>query len=126
MRVIFFITLLNSFLIMQVDGQQNSLVVRMAKLKIDSLQIDSYKAALKSEIETSVRVEPGVIKLYAVAEKENPTHITIFELYADQLAYETHIKTPHFKKYKSTTKDMVRSLELVEFIPVALGGKPDK
>lgn len=104
-------------------SQQQNLVVRVAKLQIDSAQLDSYKAALKEEIETSVRVEKGVLTLYAVSDKSKPTLITVFEIYANQNAYKTHLETPHFKKYKSTTKDMVKWLELSETVPIALETK---
>ena len=97
--------------------------MRLAKLVIDSAQLESYKAALKEEIETSVRLEPGVLTLYAVSEKDNPTHITILEIYAETDAYKTHVQTPHFIKYKTSTKDMVRSLELVETVPIVPGMK---
>jgi quinol monooxygenase YgiN len=93
-------------------------VVRLAKLVIDSSQLSNYKTFLKEGIETAVRVEPGVLTLYAVAEKENPTHITILEIYADTAAYEGHLQTPHFIKYKTATKDMVKSLELVATDPI--------
>ncbi len=106
-----------------VSGQQNGLVVRMAKLQIDSAQLENYKAALKEHAETAVRVEPGVLTLYAVYEKNNPTHVTVFEIYASQEAYQAHLKTAHFIKYKSSTKDMVKSLELVETVPIALETK---
>lgn len=46
-------------------------MVRLAKLVIDSAQLESYNAILKEEIETSIKVESGVLTLYAVAEKEN-------------------------------------------------------
>jgi quinol monooxygenase YgiN len=98
-------------------------VVRVAKLKIDAAQLENYKAALKEEVETSVRVEPGVLALYAVSEKDNPTHVTVFEIYADTNAYTAHLETPHFKKYKTTTQEMVKSLELVETVPIFLGAK---
>ena len=98
-------------------------MVRLAKLVIDSAQLESYKAALKEEIETSIRVEPGVLTLYAVTEKNKPTHITILEIYADTAAYKTHVQTPHFIKYKNGTKDMVKSLELIETNPLVPGMK---
>jgi len=98
--------------------QHKNQMVRMAKLVIDSAQLDSYNAFLKEEIEASIRLEPGVRTLYAVSEKNNPTHITILEIYADSAAYKSHVQTPHFLKYKTGTKDMVRSLELVETIPL--------
>jgi quinol monooxygenase YgiN len=99
-------------------AQDSKQMIRLAKLVIDSTQLDSYNAFLKEEIKTSVKVEPGVLTLYAVAEKNRPTHITILEIYASTDAYQKHIKTPHFLKYKNETKDMVKSLELVETVPL--------
>jgi len=98
-------------------------MVRLANLVIDSAKLESYNAFLKEEIETSVKVEPGVITLYAVAQKNKPTHITILEIYADDAAYKKHITTNHFLKYKNGTKDMVRSLQLIDAIPLIPGMK---
>lgn len=99
-------------------AQNKNPVVRLAKLVIDSAQLDNYKALLKEGVETAVRDEPGVKTLYAVSEKDNPTHFTILEIYAYSAAYRSHIQTPHFLKYKTGTKDMVKSLELVEVVPL--------
>lgn len=96
-------------------------MVRLAKLVIEPTQLENYKTALKEEIEASLRLEPGVLTLYAVLEKDNPTHITILEIYADTEAYEAHLQTPHFVKYKTSTQEMVKSLELVETIPLLPG-----
>jgi quinol monooxygenase YgiN len=93
-------------------------MVRLAKLVIDPAQVDAYKAALQEEVEASVKLEPGVLTLYAVSEKDRPTHFTILEIYADRAAYEKHIQTPHFRKYKAGTQHMVKSLELVEMVPL--------
>lgn len=66
------------------NGQpMKSRIVRIAELEIDPAQLDSYKAALREDIETSIRVEPGVLTLYAVSVKGNPTLIRILEVYAD-------------------------------------------
>jgi quinol monooxygenase YgiN len=105
------------------QSEKNQQMVRLAKLVIDASELDSYKAALKEEIEASVRLEPGVLTLYAVSEKNNPTHITILEIYADSTAYKAHLQTPHFIKYKTITKDMVTSLELIETDPLIPGMK---
>lgn len=98
--------------------KESKQMVRLARLVIDSTQLASYNAMLKEEIETSIRVEPGVLTLYAMAEKDNPANITILEIYANIEAYHKHIQTPHFLKYKNGTKDMVKSLTLVEAIPL--------
>jgi quinol monooxygenase YgiN len=97
--------------------------VRLAEIDIDPTQLESYKAALKEEIDASIRAEPGVLALYAVAEKDNPTKIRVFEIYANQEAYEAHLETAHFKKYKAVTQDIVKSLKLIETVPIMLGAK---
>ncbi|MEZ2336588.1 putative quinol monooxygenase [Mucilaginibacter sp. RCC_168] len=117
------ILVLTLFSLSNAAAQDKNQVVRIAKLQIDPAQLENYKTALKEHAETAVRVEPGVITLYAVAEKNNPTHITVFEIYANAEAYQAHLQTAHFKKYKSTTKDMVKSLELVDVEPIALETK---
>lgn len=98
-------------------------VVRLAELEIDPAQLETYKAALREEIETSIRVEPGVLTLYAVAVKDHPTQIRLFEMYASPAAYHAHLETPHFLKYKTATQGMVKSLRLLEAEPVLLGSK---
>ena len=104
-------------------ADEKSRVVRLAKLQIDPAQLEAYRAALKEEIETSVRVEPGVLSLSAVSEKDHPERVTILEIYADAEAYNAHLKSPHFTKYKTVTQSMVQALDLVETTPIALATK---
>jgi len=98
-------------------------LVRIAEIEIDPRQLEAYKAALREEIETSIRLEPGVVTLYAVSLKDQPAQIRIFETYADRNAYQSHLKTPHFLRYKSATEHMIKSLKLVETDPIYLGAK---
>ena len=85
-------------------------VIRIAELDIDPGQLDRYKALLTEEIKASVDLEPGVLFLYAVSIGGSPEQIRIVEGYADQAAYEAHLQTPHFLKYKMKTAGMVLSL----------------
>jgi len=98
--------------------------VRVAEIEIDPAQLGPYKAAVKEQIEAAVRLEPGVLALYSVTDKENPAHIFVFEMYADVDAYKAHLETAHFKKYKATTQNMVKSLKLRDTVPILLGAKP--
>ena len=95
-----------------------SQLVRLSKITVDPAQLDAYNACLKEEIEASMRLEPGVLTLYATAEKDAPHHVTILEIYADRAAYESHLQTPHFQKYKQGTLEMVQQLELVDVTPL--------
>jgi quinol monooxygenase YgiN len=98
-------------------------VVRLAELEIDPAQLEKYEAALREEIETSIRVEPGVLSLYAVSVKGHPAQIRLFEMYASAAAYQAHLETPHLRKYKTETAGMVKSLTLLETEPILLGSK---
>jgi quinol monooxygenase YgiN len=102
---------------------QQQRVLRLAELRIDPSQLEAYKAALREEIEASIRLEPGVLTMYAVSVKDDPAQIRMFEMYADQASYEAHLQTPHFKKYKTGTQVMVKSLVLVETDAILLAAK---
>mgnify|MGYP006357444289 FL=1 len=106
------------------DAAGNRLIVRIAELEIEVTRLDDYRAALTEEIEASVRLEPGVLALHAVSVKDNPAQIRILEIYANQAAYEAHLTTPHFLKYKACAARMVRSLRLIETDPLILRAKP--
>jgi quinol monooxygenase YgiN len=105
-------------------AQQKEQMVRLAKIQVDPSQLDKYNAALKEQMTTAVKLEPGVLTYYAVADKTNAAHITILEIYADTAAYQAHILTPHFKKYKETVQHMVTSLELVDVNLLASAKNP--
>lgn len=93
-------------------------VVRLARLEIHPQWLEAYKAAVVENAEASLRLEPGVLTMYAVAEKSDPCRITILETYADEASYRSHLQTPHFRKYKTGTLKMIRSLDLVETDPL--------
>src|SRR6185295_16917652 len=72
-KACFPLLLLTVFSFKTMFAQESKQIVRLAKIEIDSSQLQDYKTALKEEIETSVRLEPGVLTLYAVQEKGNPS-----------------------------------------------------
>jgi len=100
--------------ILHTQAQTDKRMIRLAKIEVDSTQLKEYNAAVKEQMQTSVRLEPGVLIYYAVADKKDPSRITILEIYADSASYQKHIVTPHFKKYKTTVEHMVKKLELVD------------
>ena len=95
-------------------AQDKRVLVRVAEVEIESRYLEEYLAILKEEAEASVRLEPGVISLFPMFQKEHPTEIRILEIYASREAYEAHLRTPHFNKYKTMTLAMVKSLKLVD------------
>ena len=97
-----------------VSAQKKNMMIRISEIEIDSNYLEAYKTILKEEARASVKLEPGVISIYPMYQKENPTQVRILEIYADRTAYESHLKTPHFQTYKTSTLSMVKSLKLID------------
>jgi len=106
-------------------GQDDQRRVHIAKLEIYPAFLEQYKTALAGHAKIALKVEPGVLALQAVYDKAHPTQVTVFEVYASEAAYLSHLKTPHFLKYKSETLKMVKSLELLDVEPIAMEIKPE-
>ena len=90
------------------------MMVRISEIEIIPEYLQEYNAILKEESSASVKIEPGVIAIFPMHQQENTTQIRIVEIYADKAAYQSHIKTPHFQHYKTSTLKMVKSLKLVD------------
>lgn len=103
--------------------ETDTTVVRIAELVIDPEQLVAYTAAVREEMEDSIRLEPGVMAIYSVAEKDKPNSLRFFEIYASDEAYQAHIASPHFKKYVAITQPMILSRKLIETVPVQLSAK---
>ena len=119
-----FLSIFN-FLSLTATAQVNTKMHRIAKIKVDANQLERYQVALNEQMNAAIQLEPGVLSYTVVADKKDANSITIFEVYASLEAYQSHIATPHFKKYKETVKDMVLSLELIDTELVARVQKAD-
>ncbi len=106
-------------------AQNATPIYRIAKIKVDGSTLEKYKSALQEQMNAAIKLEPGVLSYTAVSDKKDSTLITIFEVYASQEAYQSHIQAPHFKKYKETVKDMVLSLELIDMDLIARARKKE-
>lgn len=93
-------------------------IVRLSKIEVYPQFLDEYMKYATEVGEISLRTEPGVLTMYALGEKENPCKITILETYASKEAYDRHIVSDHFQKYKQGTLNMVKSLVLSDQIPL--------
>jgi quinol monooxygenase YgiN len=99
--------------------------IRVAEIEVDPAQREAFIAAVKEEMDASVREEPGVLALYAVADNDAPARLRFFEIYASEAAYNEHLESPHFRKYRLTTEPMVRSRVLTGTVPIQLSSKAE-
>ncbi|MGI9532971.1 putative quinol monooxygenase [Lutimonas sp.] len=100
------------------------MIVRLTEIEIEPTYLDAYLSILKEESKASVELEEGVISIYPMYLKEKENQIRILEIYADKKAYESHLQTPHFKHYKTTTIKMVTSLKLIDMHAIDVESMP--
>ena len=108
------------------NAQEQSTYMRIARITVDKAKLDAYKLALNEQMQSALDHEKGVLAYSAVQEKNDPSRITILETYASVAAYQSHIMTAHFKKYKAAVEGMVTQLELIDVVPIGVRAKSGK
>lgn len=93
-------------------------IVRLAEIEVYPERLNEYMEYAKEVGTVSMASEPGVIGLFSMQDKADPDKVYILEVYADRQAYEAHLQTAHFKKYKEGTATMVKSLKLIDTNPM--------
>ena len=95
-----------------------NMIVRIAEIEVYPQYMKEYLAFANEVDRLSVEREPGVICLFPMQSTEDSTQIRILEIYASEEAYQSHLKTEHFQKYKQGTLHMVKSLKLPTMQPL--------
>ena len=96
-----------------------SLLVRIAEIEVYPEYLAEYLTAATEIQQNSLAEESGVLCLFPNQMKEDSTQFRILEIYASQEAYQHHIQTDHFQKYKQGTSHMVKSLKLQDLTPLS-------
>lgn len=76
-----------------------TLQTRLFKLERDLAQKDWYNEVGETNLTTSIKQEPGTLAMYGTHLPEAPETCYVFEVYADEDAYQEHVASPHFKAF---------------------------
>ena len=99
----------------QNDGK---MICRLAEVEVYPEHLSEYLSYANEVDRLSVEREPGVVCLFPMQSAEDSTKIRILEIYASEDAYQQHLKTDHFQKYKQGTLHMVKNLKLPTMQPL--------
>ena len=99
-------------------ADNGKMIVRIAEIEVYPQYLAEYLEFANEVDRLSVEREPGVICLYPMQSAEDSTTIRILEIYASDEAYQQHLQTPHFQKYKQGTLHMVKDLKLPTMQPL--------
>ena len=95
-----------------------NMIVRIAEIEVFPQYLEEYLAFANEVDRLSIERESGVICLFPMQSAEDSTKIRILEIYASEEAYQQHLKTDHFQKYKQGTLHMVKDLKLPTMKPL--------
>lgn len=95
-----------------------TMIVRLAEIEVYPEYLEEYLAYANEVDRLSVEREEGVICLFPMQSAEDSTTIRILEIYASEEAYQRHLKTDHFLRYKQGTLHMVKNLKLPTMQPL--------
>lgn len=96
----------------------DKMIIRIAEIEVYPEYLTEYLEFANEVDRLSVEREPGVICLFPMQSAEDSTQIRILEIYASEEAYQSHIQTSHFLKYKQGTLHMVKDLKLPSMKPL--------
>ena len=100
------------------DTYDGKMIVRLAEIEVYPEHLTEYLSYANEVDRLSVEREPGVICLFPMQSAEDSTMIRILEIYASEEAYQQHLKTDHFQRYKQGTMHMVKNLKLPTMQPL--------
>jgi quinol monooxygenase YgiN len=85
-------------------------LVLLVNIRVKPENVDGFMAKLK-ENALAARKEPGCRQFEVLVDPQDKTKVVLFEVYADQKAFDVHQATPHFKKYLAEAVPLVASRE---------------
>jgi quinol monooxygenase YgiN len=66
---------------------------------------DKFVAEMLDDARGSVRDEPGCVRFDVIQNEKDSNRIYLYEVYKDRAAFEYHMTTPHFLKWKDAVQD---------------------
>jgi (4S)-4-hydroxy-5-phosphonooxypentane-2,3-dione isomerase len=80
------------------------------KIRIKSEHVENFMAKL-AENAKAARDEPGCKTFDVSVDPNDKTSVLLYEVYADEKAFQIHQETPHFKKYFAEAVPLLASRE---------------
>ena len=84
--------------------------VLVVNIRVKAENVEGFMAKLR-ENALAARKEPGCRQFEVLVDPQDRTKVMLFEVYADEKAFEAHQATPHFKKYLAEAVPLLASRE---------------
>lgn len=94
------------------NSYADNFVMRLIKIVVKGDSSEKFSHEVKKEMTTSMASEPGMEIMMSGTNKDNGYEWYFVEVYANDQAYDAHIKTPHYKEFIENTDGMIESKDV--------------
>ena len=81
--------------------------VIIAPIKIKEEFTERFIEEMLLDAKGSMKHEPGCLRFDVIQDGDDPNKIWLYEVYVDEAAFQAHMQTPHFIRWRDTTEDWV-------------------
>ena len=106
----------------QSTAQPGTPHILVVEFDIVPAEIDKFMTAIK-ELGAAAVNELGCQQFSIVISQKDPNHVLLFEVWDSAGAVDAQFATDRFKKYQTTTANMVAKRDIRAFSPVAMNFK---
>jgi (4S)-4-hydroxy-5-phosphonooxypentane-2,3-dione isomerase len=71
--------------------------------------VDEFRAAVTRQAGNSVSLEPDCHRFDVSVDGADPAKFFLYEIYTDEAAFQTHLKTGHYADFNATTTPWVKA-----------------
>ena len=90
------------------------MIALLVTIRIQPPHREAFMEAMLDDALHSVQDEPGCLRFDVLEDPDDPNRIFLYEVYRDEEALEAHRHTPHFLRWKHTTRNWFDGEALVE------------
>ncbi|MFK7876132.1 MAG: Gfo/Idh/MocA family oxidoreductase [Paracoccaceae bacterium] len=87
--------------------EKNKMFAVCVELTIRPGQMDKFLPLMRANASTSLREEPDCHRFDVVQVDDAPDLITLYEVYTNAAAFQTHLGTTHFQQFDAAVTDLV-------------------
>ncbi len=84
----------------------NSLLVVHVDVQVLPDRVADFRTATEANAVAS-RQEPGVVRFDVLADRSDPAHVVLVEIYRDDDAAAAHKQTPHYAAWREAVEPMM-------------------
>lgn len=70
-------------------------------------QFEAFLPLMVQNAEASLTTEDGCRQFDVCTDETRPEEVFLYEVYDDEAAFKTHLKTPHFLKFDADVAEMI-------------------